>query len=81
MKQRLLPWASTQGKFLWWVDECGRAIRYSRLELEDASDIANVSNPMLNKHSCWANAQIGQSYEWGAPLGPPHGENGEDTSE
>lgn len=55
-----------------WFDQCGRAIRYSREELEDASDIANVSNIMLNEFGCWANAQIGQSYEWGAPLGPPY---------
>ncbi|CAI7583092.1 unnamed protein product [Penicillium bialowiezense] len=52
-----------------WFDQCGRAIRYSREPLEDASDIANVSDAMVNEYSCWANAHIGQSYEWGAPLG------------
>ncbi|KAJ5797044.1 uncharacterized protein N7518_005584 [Penicillium psychrosexuale] len=59
-----------------FVDECGRAIRYSRLELKDAADIAYLSNFMLKEYGCWANAQIGQSYEWGAPLGPPYCENG-----
>ncbi|KAJ5140469.1 hypothetical protein N7448_003877 [Penicillium atrosanguineum] len=50
-----------------WIDQCGRAIRNSREELEDASDIANVFNAMLNEFPCWTNAQIGQSYEWGGP--------------
>lgn len=35
-----------------WFDQCGRAIRYSREPLEDASDIANVSDAMLNEYSC-----------------------------
>ena len=35
-----------------WVDQGGRAIRYSRVELEDALDIANVSNSMLNEFPC-----------------------------
>lgn len=63
-----------------WFDECGRAIRYSRMGLNAASDIANLSDCMLDDYSCWAHAQIGESYEWGAPLGPPYGENGEETS-
>ena len=46
-----------------WFDQCGRAIRYSREPLEDASDIANVSDAMLNEYSCWTNAQIGQAHE------------------
>ncbi|KAJ6118739.1 hypothetical protein N7471_013359 [Penicillium samsonianum] len=62
-----------------WFDQCGRAIRYSRESLEDALDIANVSDAMLNEYSCWANAQIGQSYEWGAPLGPPYENSGESS--
>ncbi|KAJ5157016.1 uncharacterized protein N7482_008116 [Penicillium canariense] len=64
-----------------FVDECGRPIRYSRLELEEAADIVNLENFMLIEHGSWANAQVGESYEWGAPLGPPYGENGGDTSE
>jgi hypothetical protein len=58
-----------------FVDECGRAIRYSRRELKDAADIAYLSNFMLKEYGCC------QSYKWGAPLGPPYGENGGDTSE
>jgi hypothetical protein len=54
-----------------WFDQCGRAICYPHELLEDASDIVNVSDAMLNEHSCWANAQIGQSYGWDAPLVPP----------
>ncbi|KAJ5202815.1 hypothetical protein N7449_004894 [Penicillium cf. viridicatum] len=64
-----------------WVDECGRVTRYSRLELDDSLDNANVSNPILNGFSCWANAQIGHSYEWDGPLGPPYGEDDGETSE
>jgi hypothetical protein len=64
-----------------FVDQCGRAIRYSRLELKGAAEIAYLSNFMLKEYGCWANAQIGQSYEWRAPLGPPYGENSGDTSE
>ncbi|KAI2700440.1 hypothetical protein CBS147332_8051 [Penicillium roqueforti] len=59
-----------------FVDKCGRAIRYSRLELKDAADIAYLSNFIPKEHGYWVNAQIGQSYEWGAPLRPPYGENG-----
>ncbi|KAL2817008.1 hypothetical protein BDW59DRAFT_175633 [Aspergillus cavernicola] len=62
-----------------WFDECGRAIRYSREALEDASDIAGLSNYMLNEYGCWVNAKIGQPYQWGQPLGPPYGENGGDS--
>ncbi|CDM36007.1 hypothetical protein DTO013E5_5502 [Penicillium roqueforti] len=54
-----------------FVDKGGRAIHYSRLELKDAADIAYLLNFMLQEHGCWVNAQIGQSYEWGAPLRPP----------
>lgn len=28
------------------------------IELEDSSDIASVSNPILNEFSCWANADL-----------------------
>lgn len=62
-----------------WFDQCGRAIRHSRQPLEDALEIAIVSDAMLKENSCWANVHIGQSYEWGAPLGPPY-EGSEESS-
>ena len=43
-----------------WFDQCGRAIRHSRQPLEDALEIANVSDAMLKENSCWANVHIGQ---------------------
>jgi len=38
-----------------------------------AAEIANIDPCYLEDHTCWDNADIGESYEWGAPLGqlPP----------
>ncbi|CAG8429201.1 unnamed protein product [Penicillium salamii] len=58
-----------------WFDQCGRAIRYSREELDEAGSIAGCFDYILRDRRCWQNAEIGGSYEWGAPLGPPYGEN------
>jgi predicted metal-binding protein len=35
-----------------WSYECGRAIRYFREKLENASDIVYLANCMLPEHSC-----------------------------
>ncbi|CAG8927359.1 unnamed protein product [Penicillium salamii] len=59
-----------------WFDHCGRAVRYYREELEEAGNIAKCFDYILRDLRCWQNAEIGGSYEWGAPLGPPYGENG-----
>lgn len=65
--------ACNSGKvFVVWFDECGRAIHYSREVLDDASNIAGLSNCMLNKYGCWVNAKLGQFYQWGQPLGAPY---------
>ena len=64
-----------------WFDQGGRAIRYAREELDEAGSIAGCFNYILKDHGCWDNAEIGEFYEWGAPLGPPYGENGRETSE
>ncbi|KAJ5928250.1 hypothetical protein N7466_007206 [Penicillium verhagenii] len=55
-----------------WYDECGREIRYYREEAMQAAEMANVDLCYINEHACWTNAEIGESYEWGAPLGPPY---------
>ncbi|CAG7939343.1 unnamed protein product [Penicillium salamii] len=59
-----------------WFDHCGRAIRYYREELDEAGSIAKCFNYILRDLRYWQNAEIGGSYEWGALLGPPYGENG-----
>ncbi|KAJ5150880.1 uncharacterized protein N7482_010132 [Penicillium canariense] len=64
-----------------WYDECGRAIRYYREEAMHAAEIANLAPCYLKDYACWDNAEIGESYEWGAPLGPPYGENRREASE
>ncbi|PWY79955.1 hypothetical protein BO83DRAFT_355202 [Aspergillus eucalypticola CBS 122712] len=55
-----------------WYDECGRAIRYYREEAMHAAEIANLDPCYLKERACWNNAEIGESYKWGAPLGPPY---------
>ncbi|KAJ6035817.1 hypothetical protein N7540_000096 [Penicillium herquei] len=64
-----------------WFDHCGRAIRYSRQELDAAGSIAGGMDYYLKDHGCWTNADIGESYEWGAPLGPPYWKGGDDDEE
>lgn len=58
-----------------WYDECGRAIRYYREKSMHAAEIANLAPCYLKDYACWDNAEIGEYYEWGAPLGPPYGDN------
>ncbi|PYH33397.1 uncharacterized protein BO87DRAFT_407599 [Aspergillus neoniger CBS 115656] len=55
-----------------WYDECGRAIRYYREKAMHAAEIANLDPCYLKERACWNNAEIGESYKWGAPLGPPY---------
>ncbi|KAJ5691638.1 hypothetical protein N7488_012373 [Penicillium malachiteum] len=70
------------GKILvMWFDHGGRAIRYSRQTLNEAAEIAACFHYMLRDRGCWEYAQIGDSYEWGAPLGPPYWHSGETDSE
>ncbi|KAI2832820.1 hypothetical protein CBS133816_1100 [Aspergillus niger] len=66
-----------------WYDECGRAIRYHREKAMHAAEIANLNPCYLKERACWNNAEIGESYKWGAPLGPPYSldENRGETSE
>lgn len=61
-----------------WYDERGRTVRSSREALNSASDIAVLDNCILEEYECWMNAKIGKDYQWGAPLGPPYGEDGGD---
>ncbi|KAJ5715692.1 uncharacterized protein N7483_012873 [Penicillium malachiteum] len=62
-----------------WFDHGGRAIRYAREELDEAGSIGGCFDYILKDHNCWANGDIGESYEWGAPLGPPYGEYSSET--
>lgn len=55
-----------------WFDECERAIRYYREEAHEAAEIAGLDPCYLKDHACWDNAEIGESFQWGAPLGPPY---------
>ncbi|EHA24979.1 hypothetical protein ASPNIDRAFT_46039 [Aspergillus niger ATCC 1015] len=55
-----------------WYDECGRAIRYYREKAMHAAEIANLNPCYLKERACWNNAEIGESYKWGTPLGPPY---------
>ncbi|KAJ5191798.1 uncharacterized protein N7498_010783 [Penicillium cinerascens] len=63
-----------------WYDECGRAIRYYREKAMHAVEIANLETCYLKDYACWNNAEIGECYEWGEPLGPPYSENRGETS-
>ncbi|KAJ5946734.1 hypothetical protein N7454_003573 [Penicillium verhagenii] len=66
-----------------WYDECGRGIRYYRQELDKAVDETGLFDYILRDRACWENAEICESYEEGAPLGPPYGEENskDETSE
>lgn len=63
-----------------WYDECGRTIRYCREKSEHAAELANLNPCYIKDRALWYNAEIGESYEWGAPLGPPYGENRETSN-
>lgn len=64
-----------------WYDVCGRGIRYYRQELDQAVEESGLFDYILRDRSCWENAEICESYEEGAPLGPPYDEEKEETSE
>jgi len=50
------------------ADECGRAIRYYRERAMHAAEIADLDPCYLQDYACWDTAEIGESYEWAAPL-------------
>lgn len=64
-----------------WYDECGRGIRCCRQKLDEVVEETGCFSYLLKDHACWENAEICESYEAGAPLGPPYGEKKDETSE
>ncbi|KAJ5936895.1 hypothetical protein N7466_003345 [Penicillium verhagenii] len=62
-----------------WFDECGRTIRYFREKVMDAAEFASLDPCYLKEYPCWEYAEIGESYDWGTPLGPPYGEGRGET--
>lgn len=64
-----------------WYDECGRGIRCYRQKLDEAVEETGCFSYLLKDHACWENAEICESYEEGAPLGPPYDEKKDETSE
>lgn len=60
-----------------WFDECERAIRYSREELENESDLANQANHRGHETLSWNSSHLGKSYRFGQPLGPPYRDDDE----
>ncbi|KAJ5133602.1 hypothetical protein N7526_004967 [Penicillium atrosanguineum] len=63
-----------------WYDECGRAIRSYREKSMKAAEIANLGPSYLQDRAVWTQGEIGESYQWGAPLGPPYNENDREES-
>ncbi|KAJ5701331.1 hypothetical protein N7488_008879 [Penicillium malachiteum] len=55
-----------------WFDECGRVIRYYREEAREAVRVTDLDPCYAKDHPCWEYVEIGESYQWGAPLGPPY---------
>ncbi|KAJ6024685.1 hypothetical protein N7540_005482 [Penicillium herquei] len=55
-----------------WFDECGRAIRYYRQEAKEAAQLTGLEPSQLKDLPPWDYAEIGESYQWGAPFGPPY---------
>ncbi|RHZ65986.1 uncharacterized protein CDV56_109164 [Aspergillus thermomutatus] len=64
-----------------FYDECGRVVRSARADEWYAADITYLDNCYLDEHGCWVNGRIGKDYDWGGPLGPPYGEDGEDEAD
>ncbi|KAJ5701323.1 hypothetical protein N7488_008871 [Penicillium malachiteum] len=58
-----------------FFDEFGQNVRYAREEADEAVENTALTNAHLDDHACWANANIGELYQRGHPLGPPYSEN------
>lgn len=55
-----------------WFDECGRVVSSTRQTGPEAWNTTGlIFGGYLREHSTWMNTDVGEEYEWDAPLRPP----------
>jgi hypothetical protein len=63
-----------------WYDAHGKTVRWRRRSaVELAQEMALINTASIDDHPVWTEANIGEDYDWGRPLGPSLTEEGSES--